>query len=55
MSAQAKPIITAPLPAQPIPFERWKPGQTIGQFVAELQRTFWLIDTCDGVRLVRKH
>lgn len=55
MSAQSTPIITAPLPMLPIPIDQWKRGQTIGQFLDELQVRYQLTMTCDGVRLIRKH
>lgn len=55
MSAQAAPIICAPLPTLPLPIERWRRGQTVGEFVAELRREFVLIPTECGMRVIRKH
>lgn len=54
MSAQATPIITGPLPMLPVPIERWRPGQKLGDFLAELRRDYVLMLTCDGPRMVRK-
>ncbi|HEU4589399.1 MAG TPA: hypothetical protein VFS13_00710 [Steroidobacteraceae bacterium] len=55
MSAQAAPIITAPLPLLPVPLERWQRGQTVGEFLAELRREFVVLNTAHGVRLIRRH